>query len=538
MLAYHKVNNINAKVGIYLRISLEDGDKQESNSINNQRKLIYEYLHKNNFVNMTEFIDDGATGTNFDRKGFKDLLNNIENGNINTVITKDVSRIGRNYVKTGYYIEDYFVNKGVRYISILDDIDTYTETIANELLPFKAILNDMYSKDISLKQKSSLKERKKRGRYIACYAPYGYKKNEKIVGKLEIDEVASQVVKRIFKLFLDGNGTTSIARILTLEKVPTPAMHLNMNADKNSLLYTVWKGNSVRNILRNETYLGYMIQNKEKTISHKNSKRVYLNKEDYIIIPNHHLPIISKEDFTAANEILDNNKKTCNNKKEKTLLHNFLYCNECKKRLSRRDYKGRIYYFCATRTTFHLCDNSNHISYINIENEVLKYIKEFLIKYSDKQLLRQAYISEYSKNKTKADEYIVELSTLTKELLKINNKLDTLYNDKLNNIISSDLYKKFSLPLKEEQKILNNKINTTQNMIDDEKKTLELIKNDEQKVDTIINKFFNLKNINTEVINEFIEKISIDKNRNLHVKFKFNIRIKVNFELIDFIVNI
>ena len=127
MLAYHKVNNINAKVGIYLRISLEDGDKQESNSIDNQRKLIYEYLHKNNFVNIVEFIDDGATGTNFNRKGFKDLLKNIENGNINTVITKDVSRIGRNYVKTGYYIEDYFVNKGVRYISILDEIDTYND---------------------------------------------------------------------------------------------------------------------------------------------------------------------------------------------------------------------------------------------------------------------------------------------------------------------------------------------------------------------------------------------------------------------------
>lgn len=172
MLMYHKVNNINAKVGIYLRISLEDGDKQESNSIENQRKLIYEYLHKNNFVNIQEFIDDGATGTNFNRKGFSSLLQNIENGDINTVITKDVSRIGRNYIKTGYYIEDYFVNKGVRYISILDDIDTYNEVIGNELLPFRTILNDMYSKDISLKQRSSLIERKKRGRYIACYAPF------------------------------------------------------------------------------------------------------------------------------------------------------------------------------------------------------------------------------------------------------------------------------------------------------------------------------------------------------------------------------
>ncbi len=523
MLAYHKVNNINAKVGVYLRISLEDGDKQESNSIENQRKLIYEYLKKNNFTNMTEFIDDGATGTNFNRKGFRELLENIENGNINTVITKDVSRIGRNYVKTGYYIEDYFVNKGVRYISILDDIDTYTDVIGNELLPFRAILNDMYSKDISAKQKSSLKERKKRGRYIACYAPYGYKKDEKIVGKLNIDEDAAEVVRRIFKFFLDGKGTTSIARILTDEKVPTPAMHLNMNADKSSLFYEVWKGNSVRRILRNKTYLGYMIQNKETTVSHKNPTRVYLDKKDYIVIPNHHVPIISKEEFDKANEILDSNKRKSNNKKEKTLLHDLLYCNECKKRLARRDCNGKIYYFCATRTAFHLCDNSNYLSYINIEDEVLKYIKQFLKKYSDKNLLRQAYISEYNKNKTRIDEYNATLSNLSKELLKINNKLDTLYNDKLNNVISTDMYKKYSVTLKEQQKNLENKIDEIKTYINKEENKLQSLNEDEKNIDDLIIRFCNLKSINQEVIDEFIEKISIDKNRDFHISLKFKI---------------
>ncbi len=523
MLAYDKINNINAKVGIYLRISLEDGDKQESNSIDNQRKLIYEYLHKNNFVNMTEFIDDGYTGTNFNRQGFKDLLKNIESGNINTVITKDVSRIGRNYVKTGYYIEDYFVNKGVRYISILDDIDTYNEVIGNELLPFKAILNDMYSKDISLKQKSSLKERKKRGRYIACYAPYGYKKNEQIIGKLDIDEDAAEIVRKIFKLFLDGKGTTSIARILTAEKVPTPAMHLNMNAEKNSIFYTVWKGNSVRRILRNETYLGYMIQNKETTISHKNHTRVYLDKEDYIVIPNHHVPIISKENFDKVNEMLDNNKRASNNRKEKTLLHDFLYCDECKKRLARRDCKGKIYYFCPTRTTFHLCDNSNYLSYINIENEALKYLKQLLKKYSDKNLLRLAYISEYTKNKTPIDEYNVTISNLSKRLLKINNKLETLYNDKLNNVISAEMYKKYSVTLKEEQINIQNEINEIKTYIKKQEKILQFLNKDNKRISEIINKFCNLESINKDVIDEFIEKISIDKNRDFNISLKFKI---------------
>ena len=415
------------------------------------------------------------------------------------------------------------MNKGVRYISILDDIDTYNEVIGNELLPFRAILNDMYSKDISLKQKSSLKERKKRGRYIACYAPYGYKKNKQIIGKLDIDEEAAEVVKRIFKLFLDGKGTTSIARILTNENVPTPAMHLNMNADKSSIFYTVWKGNSVRRILRNETYLGYMIQNKETTISHKNPTRIYLNKEDYIVIPNHHVPIISKEDFEKVQEMLDNKKRRSNNKKKKTLLHDLLYCDECKKRLARRDCNGKIYYFCATRTAFHLCDNSNYISYINIENEVLKYIQNFLKKYSNPKALRQAYISEYSKNKTKIDEYNVTRSNLSKELLKINNKLDTLYNDKLNNIISTDIYKKHAVTLKEEQKNSQNKIAEIESYINKEEKRLQSLNKDDEKISGIINKFRNLENINQDVIDEFIEKISIDKNRDFHIDLNFKI---------------
>lgn len=522
MLAYHKVNNINAQVGIYLRVSLEDGDKQESNSINNQRKLIYEYLKQNNFINYSEFIDDGATGTNFERKGFKRLLEEIQKGNINTVITKDVSRMGRNYVKTGFYIEDYFVSKGVRYISILDDIDTYSEVIGNELLPFRTILNDMYSKDISLKQKSSLIERKKRGRYIACYAPYGYKKNDKIVGKLDIDEDAAKVVKRIFALFIEGNGTTAIARLLTQQNIPTPAIHLNMNSDKNSMLYAIWKPSTVKRILKNKTYLGYMIQNKEKTISHKNPTRVMLEERDYIVIPNHHLPIINKEDFERANEVLNSKKRAVGIKKEKTILHELIYCEECGKRLARRDIDGKIYYYCPTRTTFHLCDNKNYLPYYNIEENVFNYLSKYLKKYSNRAVLEKEYIQEYSKNKTRIEEYKSTFTAYSKELAKINNKLDILYNDKLNNVISSDMYKKYSITQKKERKLIEEKINNINKFIEQEEELLSELKCNKDRIEKFIEKFCNLNNVNTETISVFIEKISIDKNRDFHIKFKFD----------------
>ena len=523
MLAYHKVNNINAQVGIYLRVSLEDGDKQESNSINNQRKLIYEDLKQNNFINYSEFIDDGATGTNFERKGFEKLLQEIEKGNINTVITKDVSRIGRNYVKTGFYIEDYFVNKGVRYISVLDDIDMYEELIGNELLPFRAILNDMYSKDISLKQKSSLMERKKRGRYIACYAPYGYKKNDKIVGKLDIDEEARKIVKRIFALFLQGNGTTAIARILTEEQVPTPAMHLNMNTDKDSRLYAIWKPNTIKRILKNKTYLGYMIQNKEKTLSHKNHTRVMLEEKDYIVIPNHHLPIINKEDFEKVNEMLDSKRRAVGNKKNQTILHELIYCQECGKRLARKDTEGKIYYYCPTRTVFHLCDNKNYLPYYNIEEKVFEYLSKYIKKYSNRKVLEKEYVEEYFKNKTRLEEYNNAFIKYSKELTKVNNKLEILYNDKLNNVISSNMYKKYSSTQKEERKRIEEKINNINELINKEKKELFELEWNKDRVIKFIDKFCDLDNVNTATIKEFIEKISIDKNRDFHIKFKFEL---------------
>lgn len=462
-------------------------------------------------------------GTNFNRKGFKELLQNIENGNINTVITKDVSRIGRNYVKTGYYIEDYFLNKGVRYISILDDIDTYSDVIGNELLPFRAILNDMYSKDISLKQRSSLIERKRRGRYIACYAPYGYKKNKTNVGKLDIDNEVAPIVKRTFDLFLQGVGIAVIARTYTEEKIPTPAMHLNMNVDKESIFYTVWKPATIKKILRNETYIGNMVQNKETTISYKNPTRVTLDKNDYIVIPNHHLPIIDKNDFEKVSKILDSRKIKTEIKKEKTILHDFLYCDECKKKLTRRDMNGKIYYYCSTRTVFHLCDNSNYISYTDIEKKVLKYITEILKKYSNKELLKEMYISEYSKNRTKIKEYNEQINNISKELTKVNNKLDILYDDKLNNIITVNMYKNYSEQLKSEQISFEKDIKKKKLLIHNEEKKIELLKNNEKQFELLIDNFYNLNNINTEVVNEFIEKISIDKNRDFHISLKFKI---------------
>ncbi len=162
----------NGRVGMYIRLSREDGDKQESESIGNQRKIIERYVKENNLTVIDEYVDDGVSGTTFDRPEFNRLVTDIEKQKINMVITKDLSRLGRDYIKTGFYIENYFPERGVRYISILDGIDTYNETVNNDITPFKAILNDMYAKDISKKIRSVFKEKQKQGEYLCSIPAY------------------------------------------------------------------------------------------------------------------------------------------------------------------------------------------------------------------------------------------------------------------------------------------------------------------------------------------------------------------------------
>ena len=211
------------KVGLYIRLSREDGDKEESSSVTNQREILKRYVsEQENFFAVKEYVDDGWTGTNFDRPKFKEMIKDIEAGVIDTVITKDLSRLGRERLMVGYYTEMYFPEHSVRYIALLDNIDTYIDSGMNDMAPFKGVINDMYVRDISKKIRSSLIERRKAGNFLGVTAPYGYKKDPENKFHLVINEKEAEVVKRVFRLYLEGNGLTKIAQILTKDGVPVP----------------------------------------------------------------------------------------------------------------------------------------------------------------------------------------------------------------------------------------------------------------------------------------------------------------------------
>lgn len=276
------IESILYKTAIYCRLSLDDGSLGESGSIQTQKMMLEKYCRDNNFTIKEVYIDDGYSGLNFDRPIFKRLIADIESGKINLVITKDLSRLGRNYIETGYYTEHYFKDVGVRYIAINDGIDTINDN--NDIAPFKNILNDMYSKDLSRKVKATKKSRNQRGLYTTTQVLYGYKKDPENNNHLIVDEEVRPVIELIFRLALEGHGCPKIASILTERGIYTPGYYKRMKGNIRFARFKNkgWTYVTVRKILGDVVYLGHIESNKYEVINYKTKKCVPVSKERHL----------------------------------------------------------------------------------------------------------------------------------------------------------------------------------------------------------------------------------------------------------------
>ena len=282
-------SNCTYKAGLYCRLSSDDGLAQDSSSILTQKMMLEKYCKENDLVVSDVYVDDGYSGLNFNRPSFNRLINDIESKKVNLVITKDLSRLGRDYIQTGYYTEVYFASKGVRYIAINDNIDTLKDN--NDIAPFKNILNDMYVKDLSRKVKSAKRERAYKGYFIAAQAPFGYKKDPDNNNKLIIDEEAAEIVREIFRLTLLGKGKIYIAKEYTKRKIITPVAYKLRNGDKRFERFKELKGKyfeykwnytTILNILKNIVYVGNMENGKYEVQNYKTKKRVKVPQENIL----------------------------------------------------------------------------------------------------------------------------------------------------------------------------------------------------------------------------------------------------------------
>ncbi len=512
------------RAGIYIRLSEADVDKSyesESESITNQRNLLTNYIKQSGYTFVEEYVDDGFTGTNFDRPGFKKMIDDIESGKINCVITKDLSRLGRDYIQCGYYVEQYFPSKKIRYISILDQVDTFLETANNDIAPFKALFNDMSSKDTSKKIRSILKNKKEQGKFIGSEPSYGYMRNPNDKGHLVLNLEYAPIVKKIFDMASNGIGISDITTYLNDKKYKTPSAAKRKNTNSNNKYNPLWTVSSVNKILKNRMYTGDMIQNVQAKLSYKSKKKIALEKEFWIIVENTHEPIVSKEVFERIQGSIKRTKKTFS-KREKRLFENLLFCKECGNMLTLTYRKSKNYWTIncnkySRDPKRRLCE-PHFMPYDKLEEALLNTIKSTCKKYINSfdidNLAKDITMKNQEKNNT------IEQQNFLKEKIKeCTNKINMLYEDKFKGIISDSTYKKLS----EETEILLNETEfKLKELLIHEEKTPNISKEFNKYRDEI-KKLIDIDNPTRELLQSIIDRITIDKNRKVEISYRFRL---------------
>jgi len=385
------------RAALYIRLSRDDGDKEESNSVTNQKSMLIKYVEEHNDLLLYEiYIDDGYTGTNFERPSFKRMIRNIQEKKIGCVIVKDLSRFGRDYIETGNYIERYFVDFNIRFIAINDNIDSlYTQY--DMLLPIKNIFNEQYALDISKKVQTAFKVKQKEGQFIGAFPSYGYIRDPLNKHNLIIDESAATIVRRIFSMYANGIGKLSIAKLLNAEGILCPSEYKNetgMNYRNSNRLNTTnyWTYSTINHILKNEMYRGNMVQGKTKR--RMKGKAHYLPQEQWIIVKKNHPPIITEELWEEVQRNLKRDTRYIDFNQKVSIFAGFLKCGDCGRALAKNINLGKVHYICGSyknygkgRCSSHrinqtvledilLEDLNNILSNINIEELVVTEVEK------------------------------------------------------------------------------------------------------------------------------------------------------------------
>lgn len=496
------------KVGIYLRLSREDDKEKESGSIKNQRAILMEYIKEHHLNFIAEYVDDGVSGTTFQRPGFKRLIEDVKKKKIDTILTKDTSRLGRDHIEFGYYVEKFFPENNVRYIAVNDNIDT--KNSENDMLLFKSAYNDMYVKDISKKIRTSLYIKKKQGEFVGAYAPYGYQKDIYDKHKLVVEETSANIVRRIFNLFVNHHSITTIADILTKDNIPIPSIQKGMNRGIKSSLFGIWTSRTISDILTNPTYIGNLTQGRSKKINYKSKKRIHTKREDWIIKENSCPKIIDEELFFLANTMYQANLHEYKKNSNDLLLKGFVYCAECGHKISFRKISNKYIYgecnYYLKYKKYNAC-TTHSIKYEILENLILNEIKNLLKKVNQEKIIKSIYQSIVNEAKEKNNKRITFLKK-GQEVNKI--KLDSLYEDKLAKLINQENYFRIKEKIETETKKMKQEINNL------EEKNRILEKNNKEK------QFLKNNQIDKIFLSTLIEKITLTSDKTINIYYRFH----------------
>lgn len=502
---------------MYLRLSKEDGEKVESNSISNQREIINSYVKRNQITMVKEYVDDGYSGANFDRPNFKEMIKDAYDKKFDTIIVKDLSRFGRDYIEAGKFIQRIFPENGIRFISVNDNYDSKSADMNDThlILPIKNFINDSYCRDISNKVKSSQKIKREKGDFISAFAPYGYKKSDENKNKLVVDEQAAPNIKNIFDMKLLGYSSKAIADELNHLGVLTPRKYKESQGFKCNGFQNIkggnWTAKAVNRIIENEVYIGNTLQGKSITLNYKNKKQIGKDKEEWIRVEDTHEAIVSKEVFAIANTML---KRDLNNSRGKDKIDIFigmLFCKECGSSLIRRTvkYKEReeVFYICSKYNKEKSCSRHS-IKEETLIKAVSKIIKTY-IEFNEK-LYSKVQLIDINRNlKDKQIPILKREKAMTEELLS------SLYLDLKEDVISKEEYQLFRKNYMEKLTKLDESIQYRLRKQEDTKDKI-----DENKSWIIdINRYKNLSEIDRLSVVMLIDKIYISEDKTIDVRF-------------------
>ncbi|MFH6719945.1 recombinase family protein [Streptococcus suis] len=502
---------------MYLRLSKEDGEKVESNSISNQREMINAYARKNQFTIVGEYVDDGYSGANFDRPNFKEMIKDAYDKKFDTIIVKDLSRFGRDYIEAGKFMQRIFPENGIRFISVNDNYDSKSADMNDThlILPIKNFINDSYCRDISNKVKSSQKIKRERGDFISAFAPYGYKKSDENKNKLMVDEQAAPNIKNIFDMKLMGYSSKAIADELNHLGVLTPRKYKESQGFKCNGFQNIkggnWSAKAVNRIIENEVYIGNTLQGKSITLNYKNKKQIEKEKEEWIRVENTHEAIISKEIFAIANTMLKRDLNNSRGKDKIDIFTGMLFCKECGSSLIRRTvkYKEReeIFYICSKYNKEKYCSRHS-IKEETLIKAVSKTIKSY-IEFNEK-LYSKVQLIDIDRNlKDNQIPILKREKAMTEELLS------SLYLDLKEDVISKEEYQLFRKNYMEKLTKLDESIEYRLRKQENTKNKID--KNKSWIID--INRYKNLSEIDRLSVVMLIDKIFISEDKTIDIKF-------------------
>lgn len=516
---------------IYVRLSKEDGDissaeKTESNSISNQKDLIKSYLEAYDDIQIiNDYIDDGYSGTSFERPSFQRMMEDIKKGLINCVVVKDLSRFGRDYIDAGKYIEKIFPVLGVRFIAINDQYDSISEQSQSNslIIPFKNLINDAYARDISVKIRSHLEMKRKRGDFIGPFTPYGYMKSEMDRNQLVVDNEAAEIIRMIFKWKLNGYSHYYMLDKLNSLGILSPLEYKNSKGIRIQTSFSInpttkWCYIAIQRILENEMYTGILIQGKRSTPNYKVKQTIYKDKEDWVRFEGAHEPIVSLSEYQIVQRLLQMDTRTSPDKSGLHLFSGIVECADCGGSMIRKlvpaGNKKYAYLVCSTNKSKKGC-SSHQISEKTLEQVVSEIIKAYITKMTDMEEVLES-VSDAILSSRMEKQYEKQIAVKRDEIGKYGKLKLSLYEDLADALITKEEYHSLKAEFQKRIEIFDNEILEMQLEaskgieIDESKKLwfqdLQLYKNIDQ--------------LSRTLLIELVDKIIVHNHKRIEIQFR------------------